>query len=80
MREQQKESLIFFFPEDQKALIGLADRRLFYYNKVPRAVSSAVERFVYTEVVGGSNPSPPTKKQNGIASILLFCLWLSVQA
>jgi hypothetical protein len=25
-----------------------------------RAVSSAVERFVYTEDVGGSIPSPPT--------------------
>ena len=26
-----------------------------------RVVSSAVERFVYTEDVGGSKPSPPTK-------------------
>ena len=25
-----------------------------------RVVSSAVERFVYTEDVGGSKPSPPT--------------------
>ena len=35
-------------------------------NAMDRAVSSAVERFVYTEDVGGSNPSPPTR--NGHAS------------
>ena len=29
-------------------------------NAAQRAVSSAVERFVYTEDVGGSIPSPPT--------------------
>lgn len=28
-----------------------------------RAVSSAVERFVYTEDVGGSIPSPPTSRR-----------------
>ena len=32
-------------------------------NKQLRAVSSAVERLVYTELVGGSNPSSPTRPQ-----------------
>ena len=30
-----------------------------------RAVSSAVERLVYTERVGGSNPSPPIPAPGG---------------
>ena len=34
-----------------------------------RVVSSAVERFVYTEDVGGSKPSPPTK--TGISQIFI---------
>ena len=37
-----------------------------------RAVGAVVAQFVYTEWVGGSNPSPPTWKseQNGIATAL----------
>ncbi len=31
--------------------------------RVSRAVSSAVERLVYTERAGGSNPSPPTSRR-----------------
>jgi hypothetical protein len=35
--------------------------------RLDRAVSSAVERFVYTEDVGGSKPSLPTICQMGDA-------------
>ena len=37
-----------------------ASRSLRSADERSRAVSSAVERLVYTERVGGSNPSPPT--------------------
>ena len=42
--------------------VGVGPRGIvfFAYNG-KRAVSSAVERFVYTEVAGGSIPSPPTR-------------------
>ena len=43
-----------------KAGKGLKDAVWQCSTDLTRAVSSAVERLVYTERVGGSNPSPPT--------------------
>ena len=45
-----------------KAGKGLKDAVLTSLRLRLRAVSSAVEHLVYTERVGGSNPSPPTNR------------------
>ena len=48
------------FPETE--MLRLTDHHsiITYHFSANRAVSSVVERLVYTERVGGSKPSPPT--------------------
>src|ERR1700730_3879223 len=45
--------------KEQRSKLPLVTRHLSLFTSATRAVSSVVERLVYTERVGGSKPSPP---------------------
>jgi hypothetical protein len=42
-----------------------------------RAISSAVERLVYTEDVGGSIPSSPTTQRGNLTRLVLAVVWIA---